>query len=164
MIITDRIDYEALENKQLTFDLAVYDAGVPQFSAMASVVVNIENLNDESPIFEYPQGYSVSIPENSPLGTEIIQVKATDSDEGEFGQVTYELSNPNFAIDPNDGTVTVVNSQILDRESNPEITLQLIAKDVAPNSRTTSVPLNITITDENDNPPRFIKKVNIKKK
>ena len=59
---------EELENKQLTFDLAVYDAGVPQFSAMASVVVNIENLNDESPIFELPQGYSVSIPENSPAG------------------------------------------------------------------------------------------------
>ena len=31
LIISDRIDYEALENKQLTFDLAVYDAGVPQF-------------------------------------------------------------------------------------------------------------------------------------
>ena len=68
LIISDRIDYEELENKQLTFDLAVYDAGVPQFSAMASVVVNIENLNDESPIFELPQGYSVSIPENSPAG------------------------------------------------------------------------------------------------
>ena len=70
LIISDRIDYEELENKQLTFDLAVYDAGVPQFSAMASVVVNIENLNDESPIFELPQGYSVSIPENSPAGKE----------------------------------------------------------------------------------------------
>ena len=31
LIISDRIDYEALENKQLSFDLAVYDAGVPQF-------------------------------------------------------------------------------------------------------------------------------------
>ena len=52
------------------------------FSALASVVVNVENLNDESPVFESPQGYSVSIPENSPVGTEIIQVKATDKDEG----------------------------------------------------------------------------------
>ena len=73
-------------------------------------------------------------------GTEIIKVKATDGDEGEFGQVTYELTNPSFAIDPNDGTVSVVNPGFLDRESNPEITLQIVAKDVAPNSRTTSVP------------------------
>ena len=94
-------------------------------------------------------------------GTEIIKVKATDSDEGEFGQVTYEINNPSFAIDPIDGTVTVVNADFLDRESNPEITLQIVAKDVAPNSRTTSVPLNITVTDVNDNAPRFKKKVRI---
>ena len=92
-------------------------------------------------------------------GTEIIKVKATDSDEGEFGQVTYEITDPSFAIDPIDGTVTVVNSDFLDRESNPEITLQIVAKDVAPNSKTTSVPLNITVTDVNDNAPRFKKKV-----
>ena len=92
-------------------------------------------------------------------GTEIIKVKATDSDEGEFGQVTYEITDPSFAIDPIDGTVTVVNADFLDRESNPEITLQIVAKDVAPNSKTTSVPLNITVTDVNDNAPRFKKKV-----
>ena len=159
LVITDRIDFEALENKQLTFDLVVYDAGVPQKSAMASVVVNIENLNDESPVFEQPNGYSVALPENSPIGTEIIQVAATDNDEGEFGQVMYEITNPGFSIDPISGILSVVNPDLLDRESNPEITLQIVAKDVAPNSRTTSVSLNITILDENDNPPRFIKKV-----
>ena len=49
----------------------------------------------------------------------------------------------------------MVNADFLDRESNPEITLQIVAKDVAPNSRTTSVPLNITVTDVNDNAPIF---------
>ena len=42
------------------YDIAVYDAGVPQKSAMASVVVNVQNLNDESPVFEQPEGYSAS--------------------------------------------------------------------------------------------------------
>ena len=51
--------------------------------------------------------------------------------KGGFGQVTYELSNPSFAIDANDGTVTVVNPAFLDRESNPEITLQIIGKSMS---------------------------------
>ena len=55
-----------------------------------------------------------------------------------------------------DGTVTVLNSELLDRETNPEMTIQILAKDP---SKSTSVPLNITILDENDNAPRFIKKV-----
>lgn len=56
MFITDRIDYESSETKVMTFDLAVFDAGVPQKSAMAKVTVNIGNLNDESPVFEQPEG------------------------------------------------------------------------------------------------------------
>ena len=157
LIITDRIDYEALENKQLTFDLAVYDAGVPQKSAMASVVVNVENLNDEAPTFDQ-EFYSVAVKENSPAGFRIITVQANDKDEGEFGQVRYELNHPGFTIDPIEGVVSVTNPDLLDREVNPMITVQIVAKDVAPNSRSTSVPLNITVQDVNDNPPRFIKR------
>ena len=56
LFITDRIDYESSETKVMTFDLAVFDAGVPQKSAMAKVTVNIGNLNDESPVFEQPEG------------------------------------------------------------------------------------------------------------
>ena len=61
-----------------------------------------------------------------------------------------------FSLDMIDGTVTVLNSELLDRETNPEMTIQILAKDP---SKSTSVPLNITILDENDNAPRFIKKV-----
>ena len=52
MQISNRIDYEALDRKSLTFDLIVFDAGVPQKSASAFVVANIINLNDETPKFK----------------------------------------------------------------------------------------------------------------
>jgi hypothetical protein len=52
LIVQNRIDYEALEQKRITFDLLVYDAGVPQKSAQALVVANIVNLNDEVPKFD----------------------------------------------------------------------------------------------------------------
>ena len=50
--VSSRIDYEALDIKRLTFDLVVFDAGVPQKSASAFVVANIVNLNDETPLFK----------------------------------------------------------------------------------------------------------------
>lgn len=52
LIVQNRIDYEAMEEKRITFDLLVYDAGVPQKSAQAMVIANIVNLNDEEPKFE----------------------------------------------------------------------------------------------------------------
>ena len=57
-----------------------------------------------------------------------------------------------------------MKSELLDRETNAEMTIQIIAKDQQATSSTiptksTSVSLNITILDQNDNKPRFIKKV-----
>ena len=85
--------------------------------------------------------------ENSPAGTSVIQVTAIDKDEGDLGIVSYEMNHPAFTIDMIDGTVTVLNSEFLDRETNPEMTVQILAKDT---TKSTSVPLNITILDEND--------------
>ena len=45
----------------------------------------------------------VSIYENSPAGTFVVDVNATDQDLGDFGEVRYQLlDNPNdaFTIDP----------------------------------------------------------------
>ncbi len=44
------------------------DAGVPQKTASAIVIVNIENVNDKSPVFEQ-KSYEATIVENSPAST-----------------------------------------------------------------------------------------------
>lgn len=82
------IDYE--ETKQLEFTVIAYDSGVPQLSATAKVTVTVINVNDQDPKFEKEQ-YNASIKENSPPGTRVIVVKATDDDEGLFGDVSYNL-------------------------------------------------------------------------
>jgi hypothetical protein len=159
--VKSRIDFESMEQKRITFDLHVFDAGVPQKSASAFVIANIENLNDEVPQFEQ-KIYKASVPENSASYT-IIQVKATDLDEGEFGRVHYRLSGTHkdaFSINPDDGTIAVVDPSVLDREAVQFIILQVVAADSAQLGfqRSTTVPVNITILDENDNPPRFIQR------
>jgi len=43
--------------------------------------------------------YSVSIPENSPAGTFVVDVNATDDDTGDYGEVRYRMRNNAFTID-----------------------------------------------------------------
>ena len=158
--IKSRIDYEALERKSLTFDLIVFDAGVPQKSATAFVVANIANLNDETPHFEQ-KDYQASVRENAPPGTPVITVRATDLDEGDFGHVIYGLAGAYkdaFNIGIEDGVVTVVEPAVLDREATESIVLQVVASDSAPlgSRKSSTVPVNITVLDENDNRPLFV--------
>jgi len=170
LIVKELFDYEDLEQKRITFDLKVYDNGIPEKSAEAVVIVNIENVNDQSPVFEEQmytateeQMYTATVAENSELGTPIVKVTATDLDDEEFGHVTYKLEGTyqdDFQISHEDGTISVVNSRLLDREKMDNLILQVVAVDSAPSEskKSSTVPVNITISDANDNPPRFLQK------
>ena len=64
------LDYEAIPASMAgRFELTVMaqDRGVPALSSTADVIINVEDLNDESPYFQ-PELYTASIPENSTGG------------------------------------------------------------------------------------------------
>lgn len=65
---------------------------IPQggLSAQAFVRVEVEDVNDNEPVFN-PSTYGTSISGQTQSGTEIINVFATDRDSGIYGTVTYEL-------------------------------------------------------------------------
>ena len=77
LIVKKIFDFEEVEQKQIQFNLAVYDNGIPEMSAQAEVLVGIRNVNDEAPVFE-EQMYSAEVVENAAPGTPIVIVKATD--------------------------------------------------------------------------------------
>ncbi len=55
-------------------------------STMVDITVN--DVNDRNPIFER-QIYEATIPEDSPVGMPVEQLKATDADIGLNAQITY---------------------------------------------------------------------------
>ncbi|XP_027213278.2 cadherin-87A [Penaeus vannamei] len=151
-----RLDYET--QPQLSFTVVAHDTGVPTLSATATVIVQLENINDEEPVFS-ASVYDADVAENSPPGTSVITVTARDADEGDFGVITYSLAgdhHEHFAIDAS-GLVTVRNGALLDRESLAAVVLRVVATDSAPENhrRQSSVPLHISITDVNDHAPAF---------
>lgn len=42
-------------------------------------------------LFPLQTSYHATVPENSPQGTSVIEVQATDSDAGDFGVIRYSL-------------------------------------------------------------------------
>jgi len=68
----------------------------------ATIIITVADSNDNSPIFSVPpDGYVAAIPENATVGTAVINVTATDIDQGSNQIVTYSISGTStvpFAI------------------------------------------------------------------
>ena len=96
----------------------------------------------------------VFVEENTPPGTVVFQVKATDADYGNNSIITYSLLPSKYAakfsIDASTGNITVIGK--LDRENTSEIILLINATD---GTFTVTSELFVVITDVNDNKPIF---------
>ncbi|XP_052739756.1 cadherin-89D isoform X1 [Bicyclus anynana] len=102
-------------------------------TAVARVEVEILDLNDNLPEFEV-DFYNISIVENLPNGFSVLQVMATDKDQGDNGEFTFQLNDPRgaFSIDPRTGWLTVRNQSVLDREQHSSLRMKVYAKEKNP--------------------------------
>ncbi|XP_046509159.1 cadherin-23 isoform X3 [Equus quagga] len=120
------------------------------------VNIQVGDVNDNAPTF-HSQPYSVRIPENTPVGTPIFIVNATDPDLGAGGSVLYSFQPPSlfFAIDSARGIVTVIRE--LDYETTQAYQLTVNATDQdKTRPLSTLANLAIIITDIQDMDPIFI--------
>uniref|UniRef100_A0A3P9M048 Cadherin EGF LAG seven-pass G-type receptor 2 n=1 Tax=Oryzias latipes TaxID=8090 RepID=A0A3P9M048_ORYLA len=114
---------------------------------------------NRSPQFQPPM-YQVSVAENQPAGTAVVQLKAVDVDEGDAGRLEYFIealfdsrSNNLFAVDPASGAVTTV--EVLDRETKDTHVFRVTAVDHGSPRRTAMATLTVTVSDTNDHDPVF---------
>ncbi|EFN76853.1 Cadherin-related tumor suppressor [Harpegnathos saltator] len=136
--------------------LSATDSPLPParpLSSTVQVTVVLLDVNDMSPEFISPT--KISIIENAPSNTVVMSIKAVDRDEGRNGYVEYSLENDSlpFTLGSVDGLLRV--SGPLDREQTSNYTLQVIAKDRGDPPRSSSIPVTVTVLDENDNSPVF---------
>ena len=68
--------------------LTAVDGGNPARSGTSEITVIVLDINDNAPQFEI-QFYDVSVAENTPVGTTVLNVRATDSDQGLNGVIEY---------------------------------------------------------------------------
>lgn len=151
--VSGNIDYETAQVYTIT--VTARNPNNVSSSVSRTTVINIGNLNDNTPRFGQ-NPYNENVPENTVIGTIVVNVSATDADLGSFGSVTYSIIGGNFqtsfAINNQNGVIT--NRVIIDRELVSSFSLRIEARDVGGRRGTTQV--EISITDINDNTPVFV--------
>lgn len=134
----------------------------PSKSGVARVEIEIIDLNDNLPEFEV-DFYNISIVENLPNGFSVLQIIATDQDQGDNADFSYQLDDSTgaFTLDSRSGWLTVRDQSILDREKRGTLSMRVYAKEKIPSVVTdkegaSSVNIEVTLLDANDNNPTFI--------
>ncbi|XP_025773626.1 cadherin-23-like [Puma concolor] len=123
----------------------------------ATVFVTVLDVNDNRPIF-LQSSYEASVPEDIPEGHSIVQLKATDADEGEFGRVWYRILHGNhgnnFRIHVGNGLL-MRGPRPLDRERNSSHVLIVEAYNHDLGPMRSSVRVIVYVEDVNDEAPVF---------
>ncbi|KAM7412809.1 hypothetical protein PAMA_020270 [Pampus argenteus] len=134
------------------------DGGWVSKTGVLNVTVIVMDVNDNPPVFSASE-YIISVPENSEIGTVVLNVKTADADSGVNAQITYSLIAGHvdkFAMDSRNGTITTLDIFDYEREQIFDITIK--------SSNTGSHPLFslahvvIQISDVNEFTPTFKKK------
>ncbi|CAB1337314.1 unnamed protein product [Coregonus sp. 'balchen'] len=117
-----------------------------------SVEITLQDVNDNPPVFPNDL-LDVTIEENISDGFKIMQLTATDADEGPNALVTYTIisgADDSFRIDPESGDL--IATKRLDRERRSKYSLLVRADD---GKQSSDMRLNITVSDVNDHTPKF---------
>uniref|UniRef100_A0A3P8PZ32 Cadherin domain-containing protein n=1 Tax=Astatotilapia calliptera TaxID=8154 RepID=A0A3P8PZ32_ASTCA len=158
--IYTRVPLDRESRSQYDLVVEASDGAVDPRRTSFTVSVQVTDIDDNSPVFSQ-QTYVVNVPENSPVGTVVLQLSAVDLDL--FSNVTYRIKTESarqlFSLNPVTGVLAVL--QTLDFESlaamnmGASYTFQVEAVNqggVMPPGQAT---VTVHITDMNDFSPIF---------
>ncbi|XP_039976665.1 protocadherin gamma-C3-like [Xiphias gladius] len=152
-----QLDREAKSSHTLV--LTAIDGGTPPKTGTVEIYIDVLDVNDNMPVFT-KDTYSAVLQENAPAGTTVIQVNATDLDDGSNGEVVYSFGSDVkgkirelFDIDSVTGEIVVKGRVDFEEQDSYDIDVQASDKGIIPFRTDKSVI--IKIGDTNDNPPEI---------
>lgn len=149
-----KLDFERPEEQQFNLTIKVEDS---DFSTLIHCLVQVEDENDNAPVFTLSSNLVFPLPEDVTVGTSITEVAATDSDSGLNGDILYSILPQSdlyghFTVSEA-GVITVARP--LDRETVAGYELVVMATDQGTPPLTGSVTVHLPLLDMNDNGPEL---------
>ena len=166
-ILTAVASYDAESKSEYNLTVRVNDTDSPSLYIDVTCVVQVADQNEFEPVCGSSQ-YIETVAEDTPVGTSVITVTATDADQSQTvgfsidRQVYINDSNPtaetpanSFTIDANSGLVAVGSA--LDYEKGTRILLDVCVTDTgSPSTKSSTCSVTLIIIDVNDNAPVWI--------
>ncbi|XP_068963485.1 protocadherin gamma-B5-like [Petaurus breviceps papuanus] len=155
LVLEKSLDRETQSSHQLF--LTAVDGGEPARSSTAQIRIKVTDANDNAPVFSQDV-YRVSLSENIPRGSSVLQVMATDKDELVNAEITFSFRSTGegywhvFDLDVKSGEITTAES--IDFEKNKDYSLVVEARDGG--GLVTQCTVEIEVLDVNDNAPEVI--------
>ena len=135
------------------------DDGTPQLSSQIEVLIEILDINDNSPFFPYLYMFA-RICENAVIGQNVLFIPAADRDTGSNAAVQFILesggtNDGRFTVNASTGEVALARLFDYEESTNHLTTLQISLVDMGtPMHKSISMgTLQIELLDSNDNQP-----------
>ncbi|XP_061941951.1 DE-cadherin isoform X2 [Apis cerana] len=150
---------EPAREKEAYLTVLATDNGRPQLDDVCTFKVTIEDVNDNSPVFD-KVAYTESVPQDLPLSREVMRVSATDIDDGNNSVVYYSLSPKKpedgvyFRIDRNTGVIFL--NKTIDKVPDYKFSMTATAQDQGENPKSNVIDLDIRVVESHKKAPVFL--------
>ncbi|CAO2593778.1 Protocadherin alpha-3 [Lemmus lemmus] len=138
--------------------LTATDGGKPELEGTVRLQITVLDVNDNTPLFDQAV-YRAQLSENAPNATVVVDVNASDLDEGVNKDIEYSFHTDmsaeilsKFHLDPVNGHITVKDNIDFEETKSFEIQVEAADKGTPPIHCT----VLIEILDANDNAPELI--------
>ncbi|XP_050835802.1 protocadherin gamma-B5-like [Serinus canaria] len=154
LVLRHSLDRESEPSLRLT--LTALDGGDPPRTGAAQLWINVTDANDNPPVFAQDR-YRVSLREDTPPGSTVLNVSASDADAGANARITYGFGEmpakvlEKFTVDAQRGTITLQDA--LDFEDTRAFSLAVEATDGG--GLVAHCQVEVEVLDVNDNPPEI---------
>ncbi|XP_062358426.1 protocadherin gamma-B5-like [Cinclus cinclus] len=154
LVLRRTLDRESEPSLRLV--LTAVDGGDPPRTGTAQLWINVTDANDNPPVFAQER-YRVTLREDTPPGSTVLNVSASDADEGTNAHITYGFGKmaakvlQKFTVDAENGTIGL--QEELDFEDARGYVLLVEARDGG--GLVAHCKVVVEVLDVNDNAPEI---------
>lgn len=154
-IIVANINGLDMTNVPINNIVLTVEANDGKYTNTCAVNITVRDVNNNAPVFNR-DSYVTSVLENSPIGTSVETLTATDADSGINAEIKYRIQKGAFDDFNISETGLVSVARKLDYDRRNTYNIEIIGVDQGTPSLTGTTTLTVSVINSNDKLPYFV--------